>query len=75
MDYPASFRVTEKRVRKKGKKPTCPHNMAFPAMMSALKGVLGLPQRLGEIEGHGRISVSYTHLDVYKRQEGDCWQQ
>lgn len=70
MDYPASFRVTEKRVRKKGKKPTCPHNMAFPAMMSALKGVLGLPQRLGEIEGHGRIWES--NLDYFFQMGISC---
>ena len=70
MDYPASFRVTEKRVRKKGKNPTCPHNMAFPAMMSALKGVLGLPQRLGEIEGHGRIWES--NLDYFFQMGISC---
>lgn len=70
MAYPASFRVTEKRVRKKGKKPTCPHNMAFPAMMSALKGVLGLPQRFGDIDAHGRIWES--NLDYFFQMGISC---
>lgn len=45
------FMVTERGVRKPGKH--CPHSMAFPATMSALKTYLGLPPRNHIAQAHG----------------------
>ena len=36
------------------------------------KPVVLLTSRLDNRDGVGYISVSYTHLDVYKRQDGPC---
>ena len=44
------------------------------AQAAARSGVGG-DRREGVLGGHGQRAVSYTHLDVYKRQGqfGDCW--
>ena len=40
-----------------------------PSVAMALASVLGARTRKdGYVEGNGYIAVSYTHLDVYKRQ-------
>lgn len=43
--------ITERGVRKSSNH--CPHSMAFPAMISALKTFMGLPPRLRDIQAHG----------------------
>jgi hypothetical protein len=52
-NIPENFMISERGVRKSARH--CPHSMAFPAVMSALKAFMGLPQRLRDIEAHGMI--------------------
>ncbi len=49
-NIPESFMLTERGVRQPANH--CPHNMAFPAMMSALKTFLGLESRVSEYNGY-----------------------
>lgn len=48
---PQEFRVTERGVR--GPAKHCPHNIIFPAMVSALKTFMGLPPRTHDSIAHG----------------------
>ncbi|MEA4832896.1 MAG: hypothetical protein VB118_09830 [Oscillospiraceae bacterium] len=54
MNYTSNHIISERGVRKKHKNPMCPHDMAFPAMISALKTFMGLPPRIGKLQAHGR---------------------
>jgi|GEM_PF-2670178 len=62
---PESFAVTERGVRKAARH--CPHSIAFPSMMSALKTFMGLPPRLRDIRAH---SVIWKADDDYYFQTG-----
>ncbi len=48
---PQEFRITEHGVR--GPAKHCPHNIIFPAMVSALKTFMGLPPRAHDSVSHG----------------------